>query len=237
LIGQVGRVGQVLVGRYHVLDRIGGGRLGELYRARDTSYGRTVALRVIADEIAGDEAGRQRFVEAARAAAAVSHPNVAALYEVGEAEGRLFLACEFVPGRTLAAEIAGIPLNRRRAFDIGVQLADALAEAHASGIVHGALTTARVIVTPKGTAKLLDTGLRGWSDTAERRDERSDIRALGLVIVEMLTGRPAAAAAPRLPVLELPALDALIRRCITSGADDVASAAVVGAQLRSFENL
>src|SRR5215471_6345918 len=120
------------LGIYKVLDRIGTGSIGDVYRARDTRLGRTVAIKVVRPEIAGDPIRRARLMEDARAATALSHPSIAALYEVGEDQDQLFLAFEFVPGETLRAAIAGRPLNPRRAIDLAIQSADALADAHAA---------------------------------------------------------------------------------------------------------
>src|SRR6185295_5334693 len=153
------------LGRYKILDLIGIGRMGELYRARDTRAGRTVALRVVADEIAGDPARRESYLEDARAAAALSHPNIAAVYEIGSDQGRLFVVSEFVPGDTLKTVIAGRALNPRHAIDHGIQLADALAEAHAADVVHGHIAPDNIIITPKGNAKFLDFGLGPWTES------------------------------------------------------------------------
>src|SRR4051812_43912698 len=151
------------LGHYKILDRIGAGGMGEVFRARDTRLGRTVALKVIAAPIADDAERRDRFVHDAHTAATLSHPNIAALYEIGEDQGHLFLAFEFVPGETLASVIAGRPLNPRRTIDLAVQIADALADAHALGITHGDIKPANVIVTPKGHAKILDFGFAAWT--------------------------------------------------------------------------
>src|SRR5436309_15980439 len=124
------------LGHYKILDRIGAGGMGEVYRARDTRLGRTVALKVLAPAVANDAGRRDRFLLEARATAALSHPNIAALYEIGEDQNQLFLVFEFVPGSTLKAVIGGRPMNPRRALDLAVQIADALADAHAEGIVH-----------------------------------------------------------------------------------------------------
>src|SRR3989454_931427 len=124
------------LGQYKILDRIGAGGMGDVYRARDTRLGRTVAIKVLASDVANDPDRRDRFLREARAAAALSHPNIAALYEVGEDQGQLFLAFEFVPGASLATVIGGRALNPRRAIDFAVQIADALADAHAEGIIH-----------------------------------------------------------------------------------------------------
>ena len=151
------------LGMYKILDRIGAGGIGEVYRARDTRLGRTVAIKIVRADIAGDPERRERFVHDARAATVLSHPSIAALYEIGEDQGELFVAFEFVPGETLHGAIAGRPMNPRRALEFATQLADALADAHAAGAVHGDLKPDNVIVTPKGRAKILDFGLTSWT--------------------------------------------------------------------------
>jgi eukaryotic-like serine/threonine-protein kinase len=211
---------------YKILGRIGVGRMGELFRARDTRAGRTVALRVVADEIAGDADSRRQFLKEARVAATLSHPNIAAVYEIGEDQARLFLVSEFVPGDTLRTLIAGRALNPRNALDHGIQLADALAEGHAAGILHYDIQPQNIIITPKGNAKFIDFGLGAWTATgAERRriarvagdnagsadavaymapehvlgrpvDQRTDVFSLGAVLFEMFAGTPPPLIAP-----------------------------------------
>jgi len=158
------------LGHYKILDRIGAGGMGEVYRARDTRLGRTVAIKVMAADVAGDPARRERLLRDARASAALSHPNIAALYEIGEDQGQLFLVFEFVPGETLKTVIGGRPLNSRRAIDLGVQIADAIAEAHAEGIVHRDIKPANIIITPKDKAKILDFGLATWTAGGAERE-------------------------------------------------------------------
>jgi TolB-like protein/predicted Ser/Thr protein kinase len=167
------------LGHYNILDRIGAGGMGEVYRARDTKLGRTVAIKVLAPAVANDPDRRDRFLREARATAALSHPNIAALYEIGEDQGQLFLVFEFVPGETLKNVIAGRPLNPRRAIDLAVQIADALAEAHAEGIVHRDIKPDNIIVTPKGNAKILDFGLATWTTGGADREHAATEMATG----------------------------------------------------------
>jgi serine/threonine protein kinase len=159
-----------VLGHYKLLDQIGAGGLGEVYRARDTRVGRTVAITVLSRGIADDPRRRERFLRDARASSALSHPNIAALYETGEDQDRLFLACEFVPGGTLKHVIGGRPLHPRRAVDFAAQIADALAEAHAHGIVHSDVTGENIIITPKEKAKILDFGLAAWTAGGASRE-------------------------------------------------------------------
>jgi len=178
------------IGHYKLLDRIGSGGIGDLFRARDTKVGRTVALKIVSSDIASDARRRQQFLDDAAPLTSLSHPSIASVYEVGDDNGVLFLAMEFVPGETLQRVIAGRGLNARRAMDYAIQMADALAEAHAVGIVHGHLTTANVIVTPKGTVKILEFGLGPWTRSGRSNEKRDDIFALGTVLFEVIAGRP-----------------------------------------------
>ena len=141
------------LGHYRILERIGAGGLGDVYRARDTRLGRTVAIKVPADALQSDAPRREALLRDARAALALSHPNIATLYEIGDEHGKAFLVFEFAPGETLERVIAGLPMNARRAVDLGAQISDALADAHASDVVHGHLGPDAVIVTPKATRK------------------------------------------------------------------------------------
>ncbi len=149
------------IGSFEILGLLGTGGSGTVYRARDTRVGRTVAVRVIGDP-SGDARRRARFLDAVRPFTAVSHPNVATIFEVAEHQGCAILASEFVPGERLGTMAGGRPLNLRRAIDICAQVADALADVHAFGLVHGALTPSSVAVTTKGRVKVLDFGLAAW---------------------------------------------------------------------------
>ena len=151
------------IAHYNLLERIGAGGLGDVYRARDTKVGRTVALKVLPADVARDLAGDDRFRTALRDAATLSHPNVATLFDAAEHGGRWYLAYEFVSGVTLRQEIGGRPVNSRRALELAIQVADALADAHARDIVHGDLRPETIMVTAKGSAKILDFGLAPWT--------------------------------------------------------------------------
>ena len=179
------------LGQYKILARIGAGTLGEVYRARDTRLGRTVAVKLPGAELQADRERLDALSNDARAASVLSHSNIAALYEIGDEGGRLFLVFEFVPGETLKRVVAGRPINVRRAVNLATQLADAVADAHALDIWHGGLTSDTVMVTPKGNAKILDFGFVKWTSRppAADADQRADIRALGTMLFEMLTGK------------------------------------------------
>src|ERR1700722_12222753 len=114
------------LGHYKMLDRIGAGRIGEVYRARDTRLGRTVAIEVLSPDVSRHAGRRERFLRDAHASAALSHPNIAALYEVAQERDLTYLVCEFVPGEPLTTVVAGRSLNPRRAVDLAIQLADAV---------------------------------------------------------------------------------------------------------------
>lgn len=173
-------------GPYRLLERTGEDRLGETWRARDTARGRTGFVRIIHPHIAGDHARRASLVADAHKAASVSHPAVAALFDVIDQEADLALAHEHVEGRSLAATLGGTPLNPRLAVAIGIQVADGLAELHASGITHGAVDAEHVVITPRGQAKLIDAGLTRW--LAPGKEATDDIDALGRLLSSM-TGR------------------------------------------------
>jgi eukaryotic-like serine/threonine-protein kinase len=212
------------VGHYRILENIGSGGMGDLYRARDTRVGRTVALRVVAPGIAGDPARLEQFLRDARVSASVSHPNIAAIYEVGEEGGHHYLACEFIQGQRLKSLISGRPLNARRAIDLTIQVADALADACASEVVHGDLRTDTILINAKGNVKLLDFGLARWASRssvdgqpalheASAGDHEDDIAALGAVLYEMLTGHPPQRdAEPAVDAHVSDEFDAIVRR-------------------------
>ena len=151
------------IAHYNILERLGGGALGDVYRARDTRVGRTVALMQPPPQLVSDAPRRARFVEDARTAATLNHPNIAALFDVVEQEGRCYLVYEFAAGPSLRQEMSGVRLGVRRGVEVAAQIADALAEGHTRGIVHGDLRPDTVVVTPKGSTKILNFGMVPWT--------------------------------------------------------------------------
>src|SRR5262245_3314857 len=147
------------VGHYRIVSCLGKGGMGEVYRARDTKLDRTVALKILPADLSTDAERMRRFIREAKAASALNHPNVAHIYEIGEAEGLSFIAMEYVEGQTLAARINGQPLAVNEILEIGNQIADALDEAHGKGITHRDIKPANVMLNERGQVKVLDFGL------------------------------------------------------------------------------
>ncbi len=156
--GRDARVDQTL-GHYRIIEKIGAGGMGEVYRAHDEQLDRDVALKVLPPASFGDAKARARLLREARAAAALNHPSVCTAHEVGEADGQTYLAMELVEGQTLSARLAGGAIPIDEVLRYGQQIAGALAHAHERGVVHRDLKTANVVITPDGRAKVLDFGL------------------------------------------------------------------------------
>ncbi len=138
------------LGPYEILAPLGAGGMGEVYRARDARLERTVAVKILPPQLAEDEKYRQRFQREARAASALSHANVAHIYDVGEQDGIHFIAMEYVEGETLRSLVSRGPLESSRIVDLGVQMASALGEAHAQGIIHRDIKSANAVASPAG---------------------------------------------------------------------------------------
>jgi serine/threonine protein kinase len=161
----------VRLGPYEIVSPLGAGGMGEVYRARDARLRRDVALKILPAEVSADPSRRARFEQEAHAAAALNHPNILSVYDVGGTDDASYIASELVTGETLAALIERGPVPVRSLLDMAVQIADGLASAHAAHIVHRDLKPANVMVTSEGRIKILDFGLAKQSVPAARGDE------------------------------------------------------------------
>jgi serine/threonine protein kinase/Flp pilus assembly protein TadD len=200
------------IGQYEILAPVGGGAMGEVYKARDLRLNRVVALKFLPTDLARDPSARRRFLREAQAVALIDHPNVATIYETGETEGgRAFLALAFYEGETLQQKLERGPLPLPEAVGIARQIARGLAAAHRRQIVHRDIKPANIVILPDGTVKLLDFGLAKMAGATtltrlgsspgtpaykspeqtrgEKVDPRSDLWALGVVLYEMVAGR------------------------------------------------
>lgn len=207
------------ISHYELLDEIGQGGMGSVQKAYDTMLDRTVVLKLLAPDLMSEDESRKRFLREARLASALDHPNICTIYEIAEADNQYFIAMQHIPGKTLKKIVGTKPLSLDSVFSIALQVGDALAAAHAKGIVHRDIKSSNIIITPGGKAKVLDFGLakllseKGRAEAqaddltrvgtplgtpsymspelanGERADHRSDIFSFGVVLYEMATGK------------------------------------------------